>query len=287
LNPCPSLSGQTLNVVWYDDRDGNYEIYYKRSTDGGISWGEDTRLTNDPGFSLNPCVSSSGQTLNVVWSDNRDGNGEIYYKRSQDGGINWGADNRLTSNTAISQFASVASSGSVVHVVWRDDRDGNGEIYYKRSQDGGINWGADNRLTSNTAISQFASVSVSSSGVHVVWEEARDGNQEIYYKRDPSGNVTGIENIGSEMPKQFFLSQNYPNPFNPSTVISYQLPATSMVSLKIYDIIGKEVSTLVNEEKLAGSYEIEFGAQGLPSGIYLYKLQAGNFVQTKKMVLLQ
>ncbi|MCW8811897.1 MAG: M14 family zinc carboxypeptidase [Chlorobium sp.] len=94
---------------------------------------------------------------------------------------------------------------------------------------------------------------------------------------------------------EFSLGQNYPNPFNPSTTIKYSIPTviasgttqSQLVTLKVYDVLGNEVVTLVNEEKLAGTYEVEFSAQNLPSGIYFYKLQSGNFVETKKMVLLK
>ncbi|MDP3150182.1 MAG: T9SS type A sorting domain-containing protein [Ignavibacteria bacterium] len=94
-------------------------------------------------------------------------------------------------------------------------------------------------------------------------------------------------------PTTFALNQNYPNPFNPSTVISYQLPANSYVTLKVYNAIGTEVAALVNEYKEAGSYNYEFGSASggrnyeLTSGIYFYTLRAGSFVQTKKMVLLK
>ena len=93
-------------------------------------------------------------------------------------------------------------------------------------------------------------------------------------------------------PHTINLSQNYPNPFNPITIISYTIPdaGTShneLVKLKVYDILGNEVATLVNEEKSAGSYEVEFSGENLPSGIYFYKLQAGSFVEIKKMVLLK
>jgi len=90
--------------------------------------------------------------------------------------------------------------------------------------------------------------------------------------------------------------QNFPNPFNPSTSIQYALSSEQFVSLKVYDVLGNEIATLVNEEKLAGSYEIEFSAIGgsasggdattLPSGIYFYNLQAGDFVETKKMIII-
>ena len=85
----------------------------------------------------------------------------------------------------------------------------------------------------------------------------------------------------------FDLSQNYPNPFNPATSITWQIPAASHVVLKVYNLLGKEIAVLVNGEKPAGSYETEFNASNLPSGTYFYTLQAGNFVQTKKMILLK
>jgi photosystem II stability/assembly factor-like uncharacterized protein len=85
----------------------------------------------------------------------------------------------------------------------------------------------------------------------------------------------------------YLLSQNYPNPFNPNTTIKYQIPEISFITIKIYDVLGNEVATLVNEEKLAGVYEVEFDGSGLPSGIYFYQLSAGQYVETKKMVLLK
>ena len=87
--------------------------------------------------------------------------------------------------------------------------------------------------------------------------------------------------------KDFRLFQNYPNPFNPSTKIYYHIAQTGFVKLAVYDILGNEVETLVNEEKPIGSYKVNFDATGLSSGIYFYKLQAGDFVQTKKMILLK
>jgi len=86
---------------------------------------------------------------------------------------------------------------------------------------------------------------------------------------------------------KFDLIQNYPNPFNPSTSIQYKVSSISTVSLKVYDVLGNEVATLVNEEKPAGSYEVDFDASGLSSGIYFYKLSAGSLVETKKMILMK
>ncbi len=184
-----------VHVVWYDGRDGNFEVYYKRSLDSGLSWGPDTRLTNDPGTSWFSSLAAAGLELHVIWMDNRDGNFEIYYKRSLDGGSGWSGDVRLTDNAALSQFPSIALSGSVVNVIWQDSRDGNTEIYYKRSPDGGATWGPDQRLTNDPAGSIFASVSASGSAVHVVWEEYRDGNAEIYDKHSMDAGLSWSPDI--------------------------------------------------------------------------------------------
>ncbi len=98
--------------------------------------------------------------------------------------------------------------------------------------------------------------------------------------------VTNIENSPAS-PKEFILNQNYPNPFNPNTAISYQLSAQSKVELKIFDVLGREVQTLVNEIQSAGNYKVNFDARDLPSGIYIYQIKAGNFVQSNKMILVK
>lgn len=115
-----------------------------------------------------------------------------------------------------------------------------------------------------------------------------------------SYGLVSVEEENESIPVAFLLSQNYPNPFNPSTLISYQLPVTSNVTLKVYDILGREVATLVNEEKPAGSYEVQFDShsgkvQNLTSGIYFYQINAGDpstssgqgYSETKKMILIK
>ena len=89
------------------------------------------------------------------------------------------------------------------------------------------------------------------------------------------------------IPTEFSLKQNYPNPFNPSSKIKYNVSSLSFISLKVYDLLGKEIATLVNEEKTPGEYEVEFDALGLPSGIYFYQLTAEGISDVKKLVLLK
>ena len=107
----------------------------------------------------------------------------------------------------------------------------------------------------------------------------------VHLKVDSATDIN--DQLAENLPKEFVLSQNYPNPFNPSTVISYQSPAPGHIKLVVYDAIGKEVAVLVDEYKAPGSYEVTFDASGLSSGIYFYKIIAGEFINTKKMVLLQ
>ena len=107
------------------------------------------------------------------------------------------------------------------------------------------------------------------------------------WKRSLSQVVTSARSVRIEVPTEFILEQNYPNPFNPSTVISYQLPVNSHITLKVYDVIGREVATLVNEVKEAGRYSTQFDGTKLSSGIYVARLQSGGKVQLKKMLLLK
>ena len=99
--------------------------------------------------------------------------------------------------------------------------------------------------------------------------------------------ITSVSQIGSEIPERYVLSQNYPNPFNPTTTIRFEIPKQSLVTLKVYDITGREVGYLINEVKNAGVYMVGFNGNNLASGTYFYRIQAGDFVEVKKMVLLK
>jgi len=104
--------------------------------------------------------------------------------------------------------------------------------------------------------------------------------------------TTSVEYENDQYPSNHFLSQNYPNPFNPTTTIAYKIPENEFVTIKVYDILGREVAMLVNEEKSAGSYEVEFNShsgevRNLTSGIYFYQLKTEEYSQTKKMILLK
>jgi hypothetical protein len=113
------------------------------------------------------------------------------------------------------------------------------------------------------------------------------GAARTVYFRKRQGVVTGVQQPALETPQSYSLEQNYPNPFNPSTVISFQLAVNSHVTLKVFDVNGREVTTLVDGELRSGEHVVVFEAKSLPSGVYIYRVQAGNFVEQKKMEIIK
>jgi photosystem II stability/assembly factor-like uncharacterized protein len=151
----------------------------------------------------------------------------------------------------------------------------------RRSSDGGNTW--TNMTTQD--INSFTSMDL-------VYDSATGNVYGFTVTNDGSvlrliENITGISKNGKNIPHEYSLSQNYPNPFNPSTKINFALPKPSYVSLKVYDVLGHEVMTPVNEFKSAGTYTVNVDASGLASGIYLYRITAGDFSEAKKMTLIK
>ena len=146
------------------------------------------------------------------------------------------------------------------------------------SVDNGINWDSkSDGLGDQNVKSLFVNGSFLYAGTELngVW------------RRPLSELITEVNEKSILLPNEFFLFQNYPNPFNPSTAISWQSPVSSWQTIKVYDVLGNEVATLVNEYKTPGLYEVQFDADGLSSGIYFYQYKAGDFIQTHKMIFLK
>ena len=180
------------------------------------------------------------------------------------------------------------------------------DIYVSYSDDDGATWSSPINVTNTTDWDEMYP-SVAKTGntpgqFHVVFQSTKGpGCQsftdltptyrvwEVYAKVNPlTGAIIKVNNISSEIPQGYSLKQNFPNPFNPTTSIRFEIPQTSKVTLKVYDINGKEVATLVNNEVVsAGLNEVTFGGSNLASGVYYYSLQAGDFKQTRKMVLVK
>jgi hypothetical protein len=188
--------------------------------------------------------------------------------RTTDGGENW-----------ISQASGI--NDDLYRVSFTDANNGtavgdSGIIL--RTTNGGTNW--------------FSQVSGTTNGLFgVSFTDANNGTAVGYngtILRTTDGGASFFEEKDiDEIPKAYYLSNNYPNPFNPSTKIKYSVPQTSQVQIKVFDVLGNEITTLVNEEKPTGTYELDWNAENLPSGVYFYQLRAGSFVETKKMVLMK
>jgi len=254
-------------------------IHFAHSSDFGISW------TSGP--SADPVFDGG-----VDFSDNlmtgMTGGGQIsapvsgWTHKTVDGGQSWSP--RLYSFPypirAVKLFndtLGLGFGGNLFQEV--------GGIYL--TTDGGVNWDLD--LNASAEMFSYDVVMKSADSLDV-WCVGSTGGGTGYtgklYKTS-KGNPVGVREAKNQIPIDFQLYQNYPNPFNPSTSLQYAIGKTQFVSLKVYDVLGNEIATLVNEEKPAGEYEVEFNASGLTSGIYFYKLQAGSFIESKKMILMK
>jgi len=145
------------------------------------------------------------------------------------------------------------------------------------STNNGTSWTEANTGLTNTPVALVVSGNYLFTGT--------DSNR--VWRRPLSEMVTDIEDQSNAIPSQYVLKQNYPNPFNPSTKIKYSVPQSSNVIIKVFDILGNEIETLVNEEKPVGTYEITWYAANLPSGVYFYTINAGSFIETRKMILIK
>ncbi len=145
-----------------------------------------------------------------------------------------------------------------------------------RSTDGGNSW---NGISNSLSYSTSDAVCFDSNEVFAAF---RYGGMW-----ETNSLITEIKNQNKKIPTTYLLSQNYPNPFNPTTTINYSIPKSSFVTIIVYDILGREVENLVNEEKKAGNYSLNFNASSLASGVYIYKMQAGKFIDTKKLILMK
>jgi hypothetical protein len=177
--------GNYVMVVWADYRDSNVgEIYCKRSADWGAAWGPDVRLTNNPFESSVPDIEISGATVHVVYTDNRTGAMQIYYRRSGDLGNTWGAEVRLSSGPGDANAPRVNSSGGNVYVVW-DNTTGPGisNAIFTRSVDDGLNWGPLQVINRVADTAHSPDIAASGNIVGVTWTDDRGGLAQIYYQQ--------------------------------------------------------------------------------------------------------
>lgn len=274
-----------LNGVYFTDANTGTVVGFEgtilRTTNGGESWVEQTIGTT---YYLNSVFFTSANVGWIVGKNWRpsDQTEEGVILHTIDGGNNWSTQFTKKGMTLTSLFFTSSTTGWIVGGNWGSQL---GIILY--TTDGGNNW------TEQTSGTTKYLNSVYFTSPTTGWIAGVYGT----ILKTTNGGVTFAEEEQIyEIPTDYTLSQNYPNPFNPVTKIKYTIPENNpllrgargvSVTLKVYDLLGNEVATLVNEEKTVGDFEVEFSASDLSSGIYFYQLKVGEFISTKKMILLR
>lgn len=288
-------------ITWSDFRSSvNFDIYAQRvGPSGAIVWAVDgVVMNNNVAYDqTDPKIVSDGLGGGIIsWTDYITGiTADIYAQRvNSTGAVQWTATG-VTICTASgdqihSQLTSDGNNGA--YITWEDHRNaGNSDIYAQRiASNAALNWAATGYeicIEGNDQLNP-AIVSNGNLGAIVVWQDYRSGNNfDIYEVGFNTSGIIGINNNGTINPADYMLLQNYPNPFNPVTVISYNLPEASNVKLSVQNMLGQNVTVLVNGTQTAGYHSIEWNAARFPSGIYFYRLEAGSFISSKKMILIK
>jgi photosystem II stability/assembly factor-like uncharacterized protein len=283
-------SSTFLNSVHFVDCSNGYITGYMNTvlhtTNGGRTW--DPQYACTPYLNLKSVHFINKNTGMIVGE-----NGLVL--RTDDGGNSWIKKQtlfniRITSPVGGEKFVS----DSTCTISWIYDwTTFNEDVRIEYSSDCGNTWGYIAIVPSSLCSYKWVVPKINSEKVRIRIYGFIDYN-EYDILNDyiaVSTPVVSVKTDNDLIPDKYSLQQNYPNPFNPSTVISYTIPVGTrrgvFVQLKVYDVIGREVAVLVNEEKPAGNYKIKFNGSNLPSGVYFYRIQAGSFTDTKKFVLLK
>ena len=303
-NPTIASDGASGAIItWWDHRSGtDYDIYAQRvDASGAVQWTADgVALCTATRDQRAPLIVSDGTGGAIVtWRDYRNGDGyDIYAERvNASGASQWTADGvAICTATGWKQGTAIVSDGAGGAIVtWQDGRSGRFDIYAQRVNASGVDqWTSDGvALCKATGDQQDpAIVSDGLGGAIVTWCDVRSGTYPGIYGQRVDANGFAVL-TGADAPVvSMELHQNYPNPFNPTTTITYSVPEKCDVTLKVYDISGKCVASLVDERQEKSSYAVEWHGKDaigstVASGIYFYRLAAGNHTITKKMVLLR
>jgi len=286
-------------IAWHDYRNSNADIYFQSYTSNGTPLGVNTKVNDDAGieFQYNPSIAmdAAGNFI-IAWQDFRNSDWDIFFQRYTNTGTTLGVNTKANDDVGSEHQRlpriSVNDIGDFV-IVWDDERFTGSDIFGQRYFSSGSPNGGNYRIVAED-FGISAVVYASTSNIVFSWVDDRRSQGYDIYAKIVSWNwngVTDVEIFNYNTPKEYLLFQNYPNPFNPSTKISWQSPVGSWQTLKVYDVLGNEVATLVNEYKTAGEYKVELNTSSIKhfpsSGMYFYQLKAGDFIQTKKMILIK
>jgi hypothetical protein len=184
------LGNDSVYVTWTDDSAGNGDVYFKRSNDNGTTFDTTQNLSQNPGNSTAAQMAAYRDNVYVLWEDSSTGNGDIYFRKSMDSGINFGSIENLSNNTSVSDSFDIAASGSDVYVVWSDNSTGNGDIFLRKSIDNGTTFGTKENLSNDNGRSYGAQIIISGNNVYVVWNDGSTGNGDVYFKRSTDNGTT-------------------------------------------------------------------------------------------------
>ena len=297
---CTDGSGNFV-ITWKDERNGymDADIYAQRYASNGTALGTNFKV-NDEQNNMQSVPSISADYIGnfvITWHDYRNPNRDrdIYAQRYSSDGSAFGANFKVNDDQGGvnhgNPSVSTNSSGDFV-ITWEDKRNGGPHIYAQRYTSDGSVMGSNFRVTNTSPDNQtLPDVQLWNGWIYNTWTVDPTSG----YKYDIWANIISWDNPTevsdkelTQVPASFVLGQNYPNPFNPSTTISYSLQKSGAVNLTIYDMLGREIRSIVNEFQNAGTYAVNFNPNEHSSGIYFYKLQVGSdFVETKKMMFLR
>ena len=308
-----------IYVVWVGGFTDDI-IYFNKSIDGGTTFMATDGIAGE-GASPSIPISTSGVTfpsiatdvtggprngyIYVTWCDARNGDPDIFLSRSTDAGATFSTAVRVN-NDAVSNgklqcwhWIAVNEVGNIA-ILYYDSRNTASntiiEAWLARSTDGGQTFvnerlssvpSPTNQPNSDVRFGDYINVDYRGTRIAPIWTDERAGGYNTETYSAVIDLATEINQISGNIPIKFELSQNYPNPFNPVTQIKYQITNNSFVNLIVYDILGKEVATLVNKNQTAGTYEVKFDASKVSSGVYFYKLISGSFSDIKKMTVVK
>lgn len=304
---------------------GPLGIMFDKSTDGGQTFGKDIFVTDQPGgwdFNVSGIYRGNGLPVTIcdtshsayrgniyiLWSDQRNGldNTDVFITKSADEGETWSVPLRVNDdNSGRHQFfpwITIDQTTGILYVVFYDRRNTTGDatdVYLAKSEDGGDSFQnfriSESPFTPNASkfFGDYINIAVYDRHVYPIWMRLDDTVLSIWTALYYDSAAVGIsDDMTDRIPAAFNLEQNYPNPFNPVTTIRYGLPESELVNVTIYDLSGRQVVKLLNRKQQAGWHHIEWdGTDGhgtsVSTGMYFYRLRAGDFSQVKKMTLLR